>query len=119
MLALIEYLFFGVKVGQARGKYGVAAPATTGNEIFERTFRVHMNTLEQLIVFIPAIYAFAFFVSPLWGAVLGAVFLVGRGLYYALYIADPAKRGPGAMLTFLPNFVLVIGAIVGAAIKLA
>jgi uncharacterized membrane protein YecN with MAPEG domain len=118
MIALLEYLFFGVKVGQARGKYSVAAPATTGNEIFERYFRVHMNTLEQLVVFLPALYAFAVFVSALWAAVVGVAFIVGRALYYTGYIADPKKRGTGASITFAANVVLIIGTVVGAVIKL-
>ena len=54
MLALVEYFFFSIKVGQARGKYGVKAPATTGNEMFERYNRVHQNTLEQLVMFFPS-----------------------------------------------------------------
>jgi glutathione S-transferase len=114
MLALLQYMFFGIKVGQARGKYGVKAPATTGNEIFERYFRVHQNTLEQLVVFLPALVAFANLISPMWAAIVGAVYLVGRFVYYALYIADPEKRGFGVLITMLANFVLVIGAIVGA-----
>jgi uncharacterized membrane protein YecN with MAPEG domain len=118
MVALLEYFFFGLKVGQARGKYGVAAPATTGNEVFERHFRVHMNTLEQLVIFLPALYGFAVFVSPLWAAGIGVVFVVGRALYYTGYIAAPEKRGTGAGITFLANVVLVIGTIVGAVIGL-
>jgi uncharacterized membrane protein YecN with MAPEG domain len=114
MLALLQYMFFGIKVGQARGKYGVKAPATTGNEIFERYFRVHQNTLEQLVIFMPALVAFANLISPLWAAIVGAVYVVGRFVYYAGYVADPEKRGLGTMITMLANFVLVIGAIVGA-----
>lgn len=114
MLALLQYMFFGIMVGQARGKYGVKAPATTGNEIFERYFRVHQNTLEQLVVFLPALVAFANLISPMWAAIVGAVYLVGRFVYYAGYIADPEKRGFGVLITMLANFVLVIGAIVGA-----
>ena len=59
MLALVQYFYFIIEVGRARGRFGVAAPATSGNEEFERYFRVQQNTLEQLIMFIPAIYATA------------------------------------------------------------
>ena len=116
MLALLQFMFFGIKVGQARGKYGIKAPATTGNEVFERYFRVHQNTLEQLIVFMPALVAFANLISPLWAAIVGVVYLVGRFLYFTGYVADPEKRGVGTMITMLANIVLVIGAIVGAVI---
>jgi glutathione S-transferase len=119
MLALLEYVFFGVKVGQARATYGIEAPATVGHEVFERYYRVQMNTLEQLVIFLPALLAFAWLVSPLWAAGIGAVFLAGRAIYYVGYVADPRKRGPGFMLTAIPNLVLVIGAVIGAIVSLA
>ena len=118
MLALLEYFFFSIKVGQARGKYGVKAPATTGNEHFERYNRVHQNTLEQLIMFIPGLFAFANFVSANWGAIIGVVFIVGRAVYFNLYIGDPDKRGPGVLISLLATATLVIGALVGAVLTL-
>ena len=113
-LALLQFMYFGIAVGRARGIYKCPAPATTGNEMFERYFRVQMNTLEQLVVFIPAIFLFAMKVDPRWAAALGAVYLVGRVLYFTSYVRDPAKRGPGFGLTFLPNLVLVVGGLIGA-----
>jgi len=118
MLALLEYFFFGIKVGQARGTYGVKAPATTGNEMFERFNRVHQNTLEQLIIFMPGLYAFATLISPMWAAIVGAAFVVGRGMYYNLYIGNPDKRGPGALVTMGANSVLVIGSLIAAVMAL-
>jgi len=117
MLALIQYLFFGMLVGQARGRTGVEAPAVTGNPEFERYFRAHYNTLEQLIVFLPAIYAAGYFMNELLAVAAGAVFLVGRSLYFRTYVKDPATRGPGMMLTFLANVVLIISALVGALLQ--
>ncbi|HLN48108.1 MAG TPA: MAPEG family protein [Steroidobacteraceae bacterium] len=118
-LALLQFMVFGFKVGGARGKYGVKAPATAGNEIFERHFRVQQNTLEQLIAFIPGLYLYSHYFNPLWGAGLGVVYLIGRELYSASYVKDPAKRGPGFGLTFLPTVVLVAGGLIGAAMRLA
>ena len=117
MLAIVQYSYFSFKVGQARGKFDVEAPATSGHETFDRVFRVHQNTLEQLICFIPGIYAFAFFVSPLWATGIGVIFLIARTIYARSYIADPASRSVGAMLTFASAQVLVLGAIVGALLK--
>lgn len=114
MLAVIQYSVFGVLVGQARGRTGIAAPATSGNEEFERYFRVHQNTLEQLIVFLPGLYAFAVFNDAIWAAGIGAVFLLGRLIYLRSYTTDPASRGIGFMLTFVPSAVLVIGGLIGA-----
>ncbi len=113
-LALVEFLYFGFAVAQARGRYKVMAPATTGNEIFERYFRVQMNTLEQLLVFIPSILIFAHYLSPYVAAATGAVFVIGRLLYFAGYVKDPKKREAGFILTAMPNTVLVVGALIGA-----
>ena len=118
MLALLEYFFFSIKVGQARGKYGVKAPATTGNEIFERYNRVHQNTMEQLVMFIPSLFTFAHFVSEMWAAILGVVFIIGRAMYFNLYIGDPDKRGPGVLISLLATAILIIGSIVGAVMAL-
>jgi uncharacterized membrane protein YecN with MAPEG domain len=113
-LALIEYLVFVVQCGQARARSGVAAPATYGHAEFERFFRIQQNTLEQLVIFLPALFMFAYFVSTLFAAVLGMVFVVGRALYARGYAVDPAKRGPGFLLTIVANVLLLLGGLVGA-----
>jgi len=117
-LALLQFTYFGMQVGGARGKYGVHAPAVTGNEIFERYFRVQQNTLEQLLVFLPGLYLFARYLSPLWAAGLGAIYLIGRQVYSATYVKDPKTRSVGFGLTFLPTMALVVGGLVGAVIHL-
>ncbi|MDX2166160.1 MAG: MAPEG family protein [Deltaproteobacteria bacterium] len=114
LLALLEYMVISLLCGQARGRYDVQAPATTGHPIFERWYRVQMNTLEQLIVFIPALFLFARFVGPRGAGWLGLVFVVGRALYARSYVADPASRSLGFGLTFIPNVILVLGALLGA-----
>ena len=72
--------------GRSTRWYNIAAPAVSGNEMFERVFRVHMNTQEQLVVFLPALWIFAGYISPLWAAGLGAVFIVGRAIYASSYV---------------------------------
>jgi glutathione S-transferase len=115
LLALAQYIFLTWQVGSARVKYGIDAPRTTGNDAFERVFRVQQNTLEQLMVFIPGMLLFAHFVSPLWALLPGALYLVGRQMYARGYVADPKKRGIGATLSILAGIVLVVGAIIGFA----
>ena len=113
-LALLQFVWFGLKVGKARGRYGVKAPAVAGNEIFERHFRVQQNTLEQLIVLLPGLYLFSHYWSPVVAAVLGVIYLIGREVYAATYVKDPAKREVGYGLTFLPTVILVLGGLSGA-----
>lgn len=113
-LALIQFLVFGFKVGKARARFEVHAPAITGHEMFERYFRVQQNTLEALIVFLPALYVFGRYFNPLIAAGLGAVYLVGRQIYSVTYIANPAKRSLGYALTLLPIVVLGGGGLIGA-----
>jgi len=117
-LALVQFFAFGAAVGMARERYHVAAPATTGNEMFERYFRVQMNTLELLILFIPAIWIFGFYLSADAAAGLGAVYLIGRIIYFMAYVRNPKNRSLGYGLSAGPVVVLVIGALIGAAIGL-
>lgn len=114
-LALIEYIAFAGAVGWARGRYGVKAPAVTGNPQFERYYRVQMNTLELLIAFVPSMYMFGTYVSSYWAAILGLVFLLGRSIYFFAYVADPAKRSAGFGLSFMPVVALLLGGLYGAA----
>lgn len=114
LLALVEYLVIMGMVGRARMRYDVKAPATTGHEIFERTFRVHQNTLEQLVVFLPALWLFGHYASPRWGAVLGLLFLVGRALYARGYVENPEHRELGFGLGLVATALLLLGGLLGA-----
>jgi uncharacterized MAPEG superfamily protein len=114
VLALLQYIYFSLQVGKARGTYEVGAPAVSGHPIFERHYRVQMNTLEQLIVFIPAVFLFGYYGNAMVAAALGAVYLVGRFLFASSYVADPAKRSLGFMLSFLPTVVLLVGGLLQA-----
>jgi uncharacterized membrane protein YecN with MAPEG domain len=113
LVALVEYMAFAALVGRARAKYGIQPPATTGHPDFERVNRVHYNTLEALIVFIPAVLLFAQHVDPRWAAGLGAVFVIGRAAYAVGYMQAAKKRGIGAGITGIANLVLVAGALYG------
>lgn len=113
-LALAQYIVFMLRAGAARGRYDVAAPATHGHPLFERHLRVQENTMEQLIVFLPSIFVFAYYVSSAFAFLLGLVFIGGRSLYARAYVTDPARRGPGFALTLGSNLVLLSGAVIGA-----
>lgn len=113
-LALVEYIVLGARVGSARGRSGLKAPAVVGNEDFERHFRVHYNTMEQLILFIPGIWFFGQYVHVLGAAGVGIVFLIGRAIYAVSYVKDPDTRSLGMFLTMIPCWILVIGGFGGA-----
>jgi glutathione S-transferase len=112
--ALLEFLWLGILVGRARTKFGIPAPATSGHELFERQFRVHMNTLEQLVVFLPTLWIFARFVSPIWAAALGVVFIIGRAIYAVAYVREPKSRSLGFALSALPTMAMMVGIVVWA-----
>ncbi len=114
MVAILQYLMFGSLVGQARGKFGVKAPAVSGNEHFERIYRVQMNTLELLVVFLPALYASARYWPAAYVAGAGLVYIIGRFVYWRAYVVAPASRGLGFLLSIGPVFGLAITALVPA-----
>ncbi|MBL6687620.1 MAG: MAPEG family protein [Pseudomonadales bacterium] len=119
LLAVLQFVVFGILVGRARGVYGVKAPATTGHEQFERWFRVHYNTLEKLIVFLPALWLFGYYVGQYYAAGLGLIYLVGRLLYAVSYTRDPASRTLGTLVSELPILIMIIGGIIAISLDLA
>jgi uncharacterized membrane protein YecN with MAPEG domain len=92
------------------------APATTGNPTFERYFRVQQNSVEQLVIFVPAMFLFGRYVSEPIGAGLGLVFILGRALFARGYYQDPPKRALGFGLSLLSNLVLLLGGLIGTVI---
>ncbi|MGC8520549.1 MAG: MAPEG family protein [Steroidobacteraceae bacterium] len=115
VMALLQFFAFGAAVGKARGTYRVAAPATTGHEMFERYYRVQMNTLELLVILLPALWLFAYYLSPATAAGLGVLYLIGRLVYFVSYVKDPKTRSLGFALSSGPILLLMLGALYGAA----
>jgi glutathione S-transferase len=115
VLALVEYMVMGALVGFARAKHGVAAPAMTGHPDFERTNRVHVNTLENLIIFIPCVWIFGTYLSELWAAILGLLFVIARAIYAIGYLKAAEKRSVGAGITGIVEIALVAGCLIGLA----
>jgi glutathione S-transferase len=110
VLALMLYLWQTIRVGSARGRLGVAAPATTGNPEFERHFRVQANTLEGLVIFLPALWLFAIYIDDRFAAGLGVIWIVGRVLYTVGYTREASARGPGFGIQALAMIALLLGA---------
>lgn len=112
LLAVAQLVFFGILVGRARGLYGIKAPAVSGNELFERTYRVQMNTLELMVAFLPALFVAAKYWPQPYVAGVGAVYLVGRIIYWRSYVSAPTSRGLGFALSMIPILVLLLGGLV-------
>ncbi len=113
ILTLILFYILSVNVVVARAKYKVPAPQITGDENFERVFRVQQNTLEQLIVFIPSLWIFSIFVNAIAANILGGIWIVGRILYAWGYYAEAGKRGLGFAINSLTAIILLIGSLIG------
>ena len=109
-LAVLVYFLISFRVGQARGIHGIKAPATTGDPDFERMFRVQMNMLEWMPIFLPALWLFAVYISDAVAAALGIVWIFGRILYMAGYAKAANKRSRGFMIQSYAAIILWAGA---------
>ncbi len=119
LMALALYFWMRLPGGRARGKAGIHPPAMTGDPLLERAVRVQSNTLEWLPIFLPSLWLFAIYWNELVGACLGVVWIVGRAVYAAGYMADPAKRSAGFLIQFLACALLWLGAFGKIAVSLA
>lgn len=117
-LALLTFFGIAINVGRARFTWNVPAPASSGHPEFDKRYRVQMNTLEQLILLVPAVLLSAHVLGDMVTAALTFTWSIGRIIYAGSYYADPAKRGPGFGLTLLPSLIMIIAAIVGAVLGL-
>lgn len=112
VLALALYFVLTINVGRARAKYGVPVPNMSGNPDFERVVRVHYNTLEQLVFFLPLLWIFSLYIDPIWGSAIGVFWVIGRGLYAKGYYQATEKRAPGFAIASLSGMILLLGSFI-------
>lgn len=124
LAAIALYFYMGLQVGMARSRYDVKAPATSGHPEFERYFRVHMNTLEWLVIFLPCLWIAAVFTTD-WGpiaasavTVLGVIWIIGRYIYMKAYVKDPATRSRGFAIQALATLLLFVIDLAAAVINI-
>jgi glutathione S-transferase len=113
-LALLQVFVFAFQVGKKREEHGINAPATSGHPDFERMFRVHQNSIEQIVIFVPGLWMFGFYVNAQIGAGIGLLFVIARQIYRNAYLGDPKNRGKGFGFGALCMVVLLLGGMIGA-----
>ncbi len=119
LLAVLFYFYTSTEVARARVKYGVKVPAISGNEDFERVFRVQMNTLEWLPIFLPSLWLFAIYISDWMAALVGLIWIAGRIVYMIGYTQAAPRRSPGFGIQSLASGVLLFGAMGGIVWRIA
>lgn len=115
LLVVLLMFVTSLNVGRARGRYGIKAPAVSGHEMFERAFRIQMNTLESAALLLPALWLYAGFIGDRGAGAMGVIWLAARVWYAVGYQSDPKKRGGGFGLSFLAFAGLWLGALWGVA----
>lgn len=116
LLAIAFYFFATINVSRARARTGIKVPATSGHPDFERAFRIQVNTLEWMPIFLPSLWLFAIYISDAVAAGIGVVWIAGRIVYFIGYSQAAAKRGPGFLIQAIAAIALWVGA-VGAVVS--
>lgn len=118
LLAILFFFFTSVNVSRSRTRTGVKVPATSGHPDFERAFRIQMNTLEWMPIFLPSLWLFAIYISDAIAAGIGAVWIIGRIVYFIGYSQAAAKRGPGFAIQAIAAIALWAGALGAVVLRL-
>jgi glutathione S-transferase len=119
LASVFFYAWLGLGVARARAEYKVAAPATIGHPVFERLYRVQINTLEWLPIYLPCLWLFGFYVSDVWAGALGLVWIFGRYLYKRGYEEAPEKRSMGFAVQSVAVIVLFLGVLIDIFARMA
>jgi len=118
LLAVLFYFFTSINVSRARARTGIKVPATSGDPDFERAFRIQMNTLEWMPIVLPPLWLFAIYISDRTAAAIGAVWIIGRIIYFIGYSQAAAKRGPGFLIQGIAAIALWVGALGAVVMRL-
>ena len=111
LLTALFYFFTALNVAKMRTRTGVIVPAMAGHPDFERAFRVQLNTLEWLPIFLPSLWLFAIYIGDTLAAAIGAVWIIGRIVYAIGYSKEAIKRRPGFLIQAFATIVLWVGAL--------
>ena len=116
LVTMILYMWITLNVARARTRYGVVAPHVTGDETFQRIYRVQCNTVEQLALFLPMLWLTAVLTTDWYAAAVGGFWVLGRFLYAVGYYRNARSRRLGFNLNLLA-LVLLFCAAAGALVE--
>ncbi len=118
VLALIVYFVITVNVSRTRVKFKIPGPQISGNPYFERALRIQQNTLEQLMLFLPALWLFSSLLSPAWANGIGIVWIISRIVYAVRYYQAAEKRTLSFAISALMILILLLGSLVSVIMTL-
>jgi glutathione S-transferase len=114
ILAVLITFGLGGYVGHLRHSLKIEAPATTGHPLFERAFRAHANTVENLVLVVPLLWVASVFYGgqvPFW---FGLIWVVSRIIYSIGYAqTDTRWRGVGGGLGLICLAGLLVLSVLG------
>lgn len=113
ILSLFIYMWMAVQIGKARGIHNVPAPRSDGPDDFLRVLRVHANTMEGLLLFLPALWLFALTIGDLWAGIVGIIYPIGRIVYAKGYYAAADQRSTGFTIGLISTAILLLGSLGG------
>lgn len=111
LLAGLASFWMATQVSRAHIKAGILPPTMIGDPDLERAVRGHTNTLEWMPIFLPSLWLFAIYWNDAVAALAGAVWIVGRIVYFLGYRAEAKKRFPGFFIQAMAATFLLLGAL--------
>lgn len=96
LFTLFIYYVLAFRVGKARARHGVPAPSMEGPVEFQKAMRIQINTMEQLVVFLPLLWMAALSSRDELAAAIGIFWPISRIMYAIGYSSpEPKKRHAG------------------------
>jgi uncharacterized membrane protein YecN with MAPEG domain len=114
LLAVLIALGTAILVARTRARVRIFPPVMTGSPELECALRVQANTVEQIVIFLPALWLAALYFQGWIPPAIGLLWCLGRVLYALGYRADkPGRREPGFIMAMLSTIALIVLAGIG------
>jgi glutathione S-transferase len=112
--AIVISMAMAIRVARTRRATGVRAPAMSGSPDLECALRVQGNTVEQMTIFLPALWLAVLWFQGWLPPALGALWCIGRVIYMLTYgPGQPTRRAPGFIVSMLSVIALSVLAAIG------